>query len=540
MKGAQVFPAELVGLTLLALAYLLLLAEPLSDATLLVANVVGPALLVAILGTGVVLTARRLAFPVLAPCLWLRIAIGAYFGFGAVFAALVTGEVRQFLEALHPFDGEMLLRLNLLNTVGTAATLAGIASLDRLAAFSLGAGSAGATVAKFGGAAAARRVARVSLAAAGRSPEPPRPRAVAHWLEQSETLRIAFLWLCIGLPWLLMVELPNAFGLFEVVVPGALNQLALARLAGYALLLASRSGRWANVRLWTWLVWAADLSLSLAIFAKTNTLMLVFAVVLSRAMRGPSIKGMALAVLTLLAVHAAIRPIVDYGRERVVERYGSLRGAGLEERMGYVAEALAGARARTLFDQEASWAFLLRFSYANAQALVVSRYDQGNPGDSGSAEELLTLLVPRILWPDKPIVSDEGRDLYTLATGSEGTSIAAGVFAEAYWNGGWPYVVLWSWYMGLVVGALGRFARSVLVTGRPLQLPVVLSSVLLSTRPDGWFGLSYVGGAATIALAALLTAAIERVLAKRSRQHGVPTLPLAPRIGPARMHAPKT
>ena len=516
MTARQVFSGELVGLTLLAVSYALLLAEPLPIAIVEAANVIGPALLMAILGIGVLYSFGRLPYPIMAPAVWFRIAVAVYFGIGAIFAALVTGEVRDYLRALYPFDAEMLLRLNLLNAVGTLAALIGIASGDRLLSAFASGRSVRALHAMVPGS-------RGMLAKGAASPPSPRRgqtrfygETAPNWLEQPRTIRIGMLWLCIGLPWRILVDLPNAFGLFEVVVPGVFNLLGLARLAGYAMVLATRSGRWANIRLLTWLIWAADLSLGLASFAKTDTLLLGFAIVLSLALGGARPRMLGLALMALFALYAAVRPIVDFGRERVFERYGSLLGAGLEERMGYVVDALAGARARQMFAAEtSSWAWLLRFSYANAQAFVVSRYDEGNPGDTGSAEYLLTILVPRIVWADKPIVSHVGRDLYNLVTGAEGTSIAAGVFAEAYWNGGWLSVAIWSSYVGMIIALLTSLTSKILTEGRPLQIPFVLSAMVLAARIDGWFGMTYVGGAALLFLLFFLTSVVERYTAFR-------------------------
>ncbi len=505
---------EIVALAVLAICYLLLLAEPLPADIAEVVNLIGPVAFGGILGLGVYRLLRQSSWTLLMPALWFRIALTVYFGFGGFFAAVANTETREYMRALFPYDDDMLLRLGLLNAVGTFWAILGLALAD-FVGMQVGrhrrapTGGSRATLLERDGSSRPyeRSWAAVGGTLAGRNAAP--------WsiLSDPTAHRVASLWLAIGLGWRVLVDLPNQFGLVELVVPGSLGVIGLARLAGYALLLGDSSPARRPGRVLVWGVWSLDLVLGLATFEKTDTLMLALPAVLAMALRGISMLRLVLVGLGLFAAYAAVRPLVEYGREQVYVRYGSLQGAGLGERLGWVAEFLGGARTRAEANADA-WSWLARFSYANAQAFVVDRYDRGSPGESGSLEYLATLLVPRVFWKDKPIVSDVGSDLYTLATGQYGTSIAPGVFAEAYWNGGWLSVCLWSLYMGIVVGGFGQFAVRCLARARVWQFPVVLSAVLLATRPDGWFGLTYVGGALTLALLAMAANFVERVVGR--------------------------
>ena len=514
MTLRQVGGWEIVALAVLAGCYLLLLAEPLPADITKFSNLTGPAALGCILGLGIYRLVQRSSWALLMPAFWLRVTLTVYFVFGSLFAAVANTETREYMRELFPYDDYMLLRLGLLNAVGTFWAILGLALAD-FVAVQVGrhrrapTGGSRATLLERDG---SSRPYERSWAAVGGTLT---GRNAAPWSIVSDPTahRVASLWLAIGLGWRVWVDLPSQFGLFETVVPGSLGLIGLARLAGYALLLGGRSPARRSGRVLVWGIWSVDLILGLATFAKTDTLMIALSAVLAMALRGISMLRLVLVGLGIFAAYAVSRPLVEYGREQVYVRYGSLQGAGLGERLGWVAEFLGGARARAEANADA-WSWLARFSYANAQAFVMERYDRGSPGDSGSLEYLATILVPRVFWKEKPIVSDVGSDLYTLATGQYGTSIAPGVFAEAYWNGGWLSVCVWSLYLGSVVGGFGQVAVQCIARTRVWQFPVVLSAVLLATRPDGWFGLTYVGGAATLALLAIVAHFFERAMGR--------------------------
>lgn len=518
----QVTVAELVIVGALVGVYGLLSAEPVGISVLRTANWIGPLALMMILALGVYQQVSRIGGALLWPTVWLRIAIAMYFGFGAFFAAIASAQAQEYMRALFQYDDEMLFRLNMLNAVGTWWILAGIAATDRFVGgkkghdgrqrngpvvlFSVRVGGAEIANDRWPG---SRQIGRGRIEASG-SP-----------FSGAASRRAALLWLVVGVAWRVLVDLPSQFGLLEIVVPGAFGVIGLARLAGYALLLADVSPAWRRGRAVVFVLWMGDVILGLATFAKTDTILLGLAFVLAVGIRGASFRQFVVLGLAILLLYAGVRPLVDYGRARLLERYGSLSGGGIVERLTYVGEFLEGQRAPAGVEQEDPWSWLVRFSYVNVQAFVVDRYDRGDSGDTISFSYLATIVVPRILWTDKPVVSDVGLTLYTLATGQYGPSIAPGVVAEAYWNGGWFLLFVVSLYVGLVIGSLGRFTEWVLAGRRTWQFPVVLMGIFIAVRPDGWFGLTYVGGAAMIGLLALAATVLERSASRHRRKKGL-------------------
>lgn len=532
MSSRQVTNAEIMAMGCLSAALVLLTAEAMPPGLVATVNVGAPLVLASILALGVFDSVRRIPFPFLVPAVWTRIAIAVYFGFGTIFAAIVGGETREYLRAAFPYDDDVLLRVNLLNAVGSFFVLVGLASANCISSLRREKTEHRLIWTRLGNQVVH---AHPSTQRAGRPTYRSRPYAepatagsgsprTVPWLYDQRIWYIGTIWLSIGLSWRVFVDLPSQFGLFEFIVPGSFAILPIIRLAGYVLLLAHRSrttwwGRRVVVALWL-----GDIVLGLTTFAKVDTMLLGIAGMLALVLRGATPYQIIAALFALLALYAAVRPIADYGRIRMVERHGTLVGAGFQERLEFIADYLSGERPVPDEGRE-PWAWLGRLSYAGVQAFLMDQYDRGNRGESGSLPNLLTMIVPRLVWPDKPVITDVGRELNVLMVGNRDSSTAPSVFGEAYWNGGWFLVCAWSLFVGAIIGTFSYFSQRVLETGRVWQLPTVVSAVFLGVSIDCWFGPTYVAGGALLVVVALALAAGERILGQnRGRQATAPRL----------------
>ena len=95
-----------------------------------------------------------------------------------------------------------------------------------------------------------------------------------------------------------------------------------------------------------------------------------------------------------------------------------------------------------------------RFSIAPFEAHFIALYDSGAPGDS--LKHFFDVLIPRVIWPDKPIIAP-GAEFDRIFRGYIAqTSLAIGFIAEAYWNLGWLGVILISAMIGVEIGWFTR------------------------------------------------------------------------------------
>jgi hypothetical protein len=99
---------------------------------------------------------------------------------------------------------------------------------------------------------------------------------------------------------------------------------------------------------------------------------------------------------------------------------------------------------------------IMRASLLTQTGHVVQSTPALVPYQGGSTYSyLVTGLVPRFLWPDKPSVNDANRYYQTaygltLAQNLNGVSISVGSLAEAYINFGWVGVIIVMFFLGIL------------------------------------------------------------------------------------------
>jgi hypothetical protein len=143
---------------------------------------------------------------------------------------------------------------------------------------------------------------------------------------------------------------------------------------------------------------------------------------------------------------------------------------------------------------------LIRFSHGPYQAFLIKEWYEGRPGNS--LADVWTALIPRILWPDKPIITRFGGELYgTIFNVDRATSNQAPTYTgEAFWNYGWVGLIVVSILLGLQIGWFSlkwlelSFGKTTAIGILVFSLPVVLNSWAVET----WIAASYVGGFVTL------------------------------------------
>lgn len=146
---------------------------------------------------------------------------------------------------------------------------------------------------------------------------------------------------------------------------------------------------------------------------------------------------------------------------------------------------------------------LARFSPTQFSSHFIASYDNNFPGDS--LDHAFIVLVPRIIWPDKPIINPGKQFDAAWRDVDIFSSLAIGFPAEAYWNDGWAGVVAVSVYIGLMLGWFSRkwflFRRDGWVHGGVFVMSPLLvkSAIWVESNIVG----AYVGGWMKYAMAIL-------------------------------------
>jgi hypothetical protein len=111
-----------------------------------------------------------------------------------------------------------------------------------------------------------------------------------------------------------------------------------------------------------------------------------------------------------------------------------------------------------------------RLNYNGITAYIYTLVPHRIPYEMGGTfADVPIVLVPRVLYPNKPLSAGETRGRWLIKLGLqteesvERTAVAVPTAAEAYWNFGWPGVVFLPMVWGIIVGALLRLAPRDLV-----------------------------------------------------------------------------
>lgn len=471
-------PIELLLLSALLVVYALVYvldASPLYGSM----NLLGPTALAAILAWSCYRIVRQSPIAVWAPLFWFRFACAVYYGFGALVPHIVNEETRQDIYSYYYFDDVLNLKVNLVYCFGILSTLA----FSYLVALKLG-----------------RR-------------KPPRPTDI-EGNSASQTQLFALCFLVVGGILRYGFAVPYSFGLTSTVLPGAVVTLSSMYYVGIYLLIVYGIGFNRAVMPLAWLLIGFDIIVSISSFAKTELLLILIFSFLGFISREANKTRMALGALCVAIAYFAFQPLVMHGREELAMRYGEIRGAGLGERWDIVQDYLDGSRGASASDDKQLG--LLRLSYVNVDAFVMARYDAGLSGTT--LRDAAAVFIPRVLWPDKPIITRLGGDLYFLVRGRDGSAMGVGHFAEAYWNFGWSGIVPFMAVLALILSVFTRVSMRVMAYRNWLFLPVVFIGVNLGLRVDGHFVPDVLGASWMAVCLGLALMAVSFVAGTRSRR----------------------
>lgn len=463
-------PLVMVALCLCAVAGGLLRY---SHASLAVANIA--ILLTILVGCGAAAIYRLVRVPVRVwfPIEWFLLTSAAYYGFGPLLYYFGRPETVFYADKFYPVDDMTLLRVNTLTAIGISAVL-GSYMVTRLILFCMRAELAGVAAERVGTNVPALRT-------------------------------VAWVFAAVGLPVKMLLVLPRALGLWDVVIPGSIEYLSsLSTLALAPLfLLQSRPNRSRISGLFFYGLLVIEFMTAFVTLSKLAMIKVVVIACLAMALAGRSFKRIGVVGAIAVVLYATVlTPIVTYGRfafnVRGLQQLSEAKELLADTRSGSAHEALGD-----LLPGVQSW--WSRLNYANAQAFAVAAYDEGNVGDT--FELAVWVFVPRLFFPDKPIMTT-GDKFNDMVTGNPDSMSAPGMLAEGYWNLGWSGVGVVALVMGCLYGFWDRYAALQLKHMRLQHLPVIYLGILMAIQQDSWFIPGTVGSIATAVVFHLMFGAV--------------------------------
>jgi hypothetical protein len=288
----------------------------------------------------------------------------------------------------------------------------------------------------------------------------------------------------------LTLSLPNVLGLVKWTAPSAIVQLG--RLASFALLLIgfglARGLLPRPTYLPLFLVTVAVLvGGGVLALNKTEIFLQAVAAIGGFILANPSRRFIGIVVGIGVALFVIMTPLILIARVVALVEEQSLSG-----RIEAAKETIAlGDR---LFEAEdAPNPVLARIQYVNAIAWGRNEYVAGRAGTSLTSNALW-IFVPRSIWPDKPVMSNVGREVTNLTVSYESTSNTGLTgFGEAYWNAGYAGLVFASALLGLMLSQLTVMSFRALTTMDIAGIIWVWNGAYLALRIDGYIMIEQIG-----------------------------------------------
>ncbi len=447
-----------------------------------VVNVVGPIAFTAIMGLSAWAMLKADSRTLYTPLLTYRVSSAVYFGLGQMVHLVVSPERVEILESLYAYDASEVARMNLL--VAVCSLLVALMSRFFISIFSEGQWSA----ARTGG-----------LEFTPRSAEVLRNYGLAMLVIGSMLKYVVVLPINMG--WLPAGDVPGF-----LVTAAEMSLIGINLLTIWTLCFAPRYFP-AIIA-----VVGVEIGFGALLFSKVQVLLPLLMVATGVMVQKVTWLRVALVLAAVAFIIEFMQPLAGYARNEFAARTNNdPRQATLRTRIDVLQSYFDPGRPRQAYEDSGEG--LLRIAYVNAGTLAMAMYDRGSPGDS--YRNILVALVPRILWPDKPLLQ-EGGEFSSMATGrSMDNSVSPGLFSEAYWNFGWLGVPIIAILLSLFIVVMSRYSLWVLGDQRWMFFPIALIGMKVGLSIDGMFVGLISGTTAIIIALHYLTTVVERVFDRR-------------------------
>lgn len=135
-----------------------------------------------------------------------------------------------------------------------------------------------------------------------------------------------------------------------------------------------------------------------------------------------------------------------------------------------------------------------RLEVSSIQGYLINEYNADRSGNTLS--NFWITFVPRIFWPQKPIITNLGGELhkkYYNDPDQISSALAPTYSAEAYWNYGPLGVVLVSILLGLAIGWLTQYSFLAVYGARTEYFIIAFPAIIWACFVESWLVSSYLG-----------------------------------------------
>lgn len=437
---------EMFAISVLLIWYAIALSEDSGNVTLI--NIVGPGILSLSVALGAYRMTQRNPHSIWSALFWYRLSMAAYLGFGSLITSFLNNDTRDLIESFFAFYPMDLLKFNAVNALFHFVVL--LATMGVLLGYRV----------------AERQFSTKNL-------------AISQCNFSLKT--VGFISLTLGLTSNYLLIYPVNLGLLKFNVPNFVVQIGQLAYMGYFMLtywgLANAKYRW----IWAMLGLALIDSLAgVLLLSKYAAIFPVLMMLIGYIYHKPSMRRMLLVFAILLPFYLLVSSIVYEARDRV-DRSGANNSATFADSLAVMGDiANDKAEDESGPDYQLAWS---RLSFVNAGTRAISFYDQGLPGNT--LRDIYVVWIPRVIYPDKPNITDIGREFTAMTNGNYESSTSPSMPSEGYWDYGWLGVCLFGGLFGFIVTMMSIYSTLVFERQAWHLLLVVLLGIRMGSRVDG-------------------------------------------------------
>jgi len=427
------------------------------------------------------------------PMLWYRVALLSYFGIGSMVPIWVNADTQELMKGFYSYFGYEIVKLNAVETTFNLIFLSTI----KLLFMSLRSGS----------------LRKVFSSNSNRK-----------YISTSNFNMIVFGSMCliVGSAVNYFIIFPQIVGWINLTFFSTLANLSVLSWLGYFMVIF-----WGldNKRR-EFIVWPIALALGesvIGFYSMSKSVMLMPLVMISIAFiyHRRSLLRISIFAGGFVSLFMFLSPIITHVRD-VNGQYYNGAASVRDIPSLYLSYFTTGQESDQFADVETGW---MRLSFVNAGTFAINQYDHGAPGNSYRYWSIVW--IPRVIYPNKPIITDVAREMSYAANGNYNSSSSAGLAAEAYWNGGWVATVGIAIFLALVFGLWSIYSYEVIQRKAWHLFFIVLIGMRMAIRVDGAFVSDILGPIALVILAHIalellnrfLPQALAGVMRRTSAQH---------------------
>lgn len=273
-----------------------------------------------------------------------------------------------------------------------------------------------------------------------------------------------------------LLALPAQWGITNIIVPGFLTSVMSILDVGFAIMafLAARgNSRMRNVLI---LLLPIHIIFSGLTFSKSELITAMLFPVFGDLMGRGSLRRFTVLVSAIAVAYIVSQDFVSYGRTKIYENTGTISQAGYLERISIAASYIVHDEPSASYSEQMQLTDLqgwwTRLNYAGVQVAAKKLYLSGVPNES--LQNVFLYFIPRIVWPEKPVVIGPGWFFHEQLTGRTGTFLGLSIYGDLFWLGGWLVTIVGSFMIGCILAMMSLRSMRYIRDQNFLMFPLVL------------------------------------------------------------------